>query len=189
MDKHLTRQQLIGAARGELPETAEHLAACPECRAELALISTYALAGEPPLPHAPEDWIARAAGLAQGVPVVEKLRRLLAVAVFDSWAVPSMVGVRGGATTEDRRLRFESEGMTFYLRAERQAKSWAFVAQLTGEAGRPETTLEVDKRTITPDESGLYVWSAGRPPRKISLRTGPAIIDLPELSWKKPRSS
>lgn len=188
MKLHLTRQQLIKAARGQQLSEDSHLHECSECRELVGLISNYMVAGKLHLPEAPIGWIERAIEIGNKATVGEKIRTFVARIVFDSWAMPQPLGVRGESVESDRRIRFEHEEVRFDLRVEKQTKGWAFVAQLKGNIASP-IHLEADKKKLLPDSAGLYQWSGSRPPRKITLRSDEFVIELPELTWKKPQSN
>lgn len=188
MDRHLHRKELIALAR-KLPGTAnEHLSECAECRDAVELLREFNLAGHSRLQDAPAGWIERAAALAQKRPSLEKIRKAVAAIVFDSWATPQPVGVRGQATVGERRLRFEADRFTFDLRAEQLPGEWAFVAQVTSESLPLDSfALSTEKKELNADTAGFFQWTAARPPKKILLRSDDTEIEIPELSWKKNR--
>lgn len=183
---HLTRQQIIEAARGQEVTVSDHLRECAECSELVSLISTYLVAGKLHLPDAPIGWVQRAIEIGKSSAVFDQIKSFVARVVFDSWAMPQPVGVRGESVESDRRMRFESEEIRFDLRAEKQTRGWAFVAQVKGQSKSP-IQLEADKKKLLPDSAGLYQWSGSRPPRKITLRSDEFVIELPELTWKKPQ--
>ncbi len=188
MNMHLTRQQIIEAARGQQVTSPDHLLECAECRGLVSLMSTYFVAGKLHLPDAPIGWVERAIGIAEKSAVAEQIKSFVARVIFDSWAMPQPVGVRGDSVESDRRIRFESEDVRFDLRAEKQTRGWAFVAQVKSQSDLP-IQLEADKKKLLPDSAGLYQWSGTRPPRKITLRSDEFVIELPELTWKKPQAN
>ncbi|MBK7092257.1 MAG: hypothetical protein IPH59_11165 [bacterium] len=188
MKLHLTRQQLIKAARGQQVTVSGHLQECAECRELVSLLSNYLVAGKLHLPNAPTGWVERAIEIGSKSPLSEKIKSFVARIVFDSWAMPQPLGVRGESVESDRRIRFEHEGVRFDLRVEKQTKGWAFVAQIKGNIDST-IHLEADKKKLLPDSAGLYQWSGSRPPRKITLRSDEFVIELPELTWKKPQSN
>lgn len=186
MERHLTRQELIQAAQQQEVSKNGHVAECVECRELIELLRVFQVAGKLHLPDAPAGWTERAVAIGQGHSLGEKVRATVARLAFDSWAMPQAVGVRGSSVESDRRLRFETSELLFDLRAEQQAKGWAFVAQVR-KAGTPVVIL-ADKKKLLPDHTGLYQWSSTRPPRKITLRSDDMVVELPELTWKKPQS-
>lgn len=188
MDRHLHRKELIALARKQTGSTNEHLSECDECREAVELLRKFDLAGHSRLQDAPPGWIDRAAALAQKQPALEKIRKAVAALVFDSWTTPQPVGVRGQATVGERRLRFEAEQFAFDLRAEQLPEEWSFVAQVTSKS-LPSSSfaLSVEKKEMTADTAGFFQWTAGRPPKKILLRSDDTEIEIPELSWKKNR--
>lgn len=188
MDKHLSRKELIKAARKNgFPETG-HLANCEQCRDEILLLREYNMVNQKPLPNAPQAWIKKAIDIAGEVGAGQRIKHLLAKVVFDSWQMPYPVGVRGEQSLSDRRIRFEAKDIGLDLRAEKYEGSWSFVAEINGEniAGS-EVILEADKRKYIPGKTGLYQWSSKRAPKNIKLHSRNSIIELPELKWQKPR--
>lgn len=188
MKLHLTRQQLIKAARGQEVTASAHLQECTECRELVSLLSNFFVAGKLHLPAAPIGWIERAIEIGNGAKLGEKIRSFVARIVFDSWAMPQPLGVRGESVESDRRIRFEHDGVRLDLRVEKQTRGWAFVAQVKSDTNVP-VQLEADKKKLLPDSAGLYQWSGSRPPRKIALRSAGFVIELPELTWKRPQSN
>jgi hypothetical protein len=90
---------------------------------------------------------------------------------------------------DDRRLRFESAGISLDLRAERQKKGWFFMARATGKnIDKSMAILNVDRKTLIADRNGFYEWSSNRPPKNLSLVSEKFSIQIPEIVWKKPRS-
>jgi hypothetical protein len=188
MDCHLDRKELIALARKLPSSTNQHLSECTECREEVELLRKFNVAGYSRLQDAPAGWIERAVALVQKQHSLEKIRKAVAALVFDSWEAPQPIGVRGQASIGERRLRFEAEQFTFDLRAEQLPGEWAFVAQVTSESLPPGNfALTVEKKELTADTAGFFQWTAGRPPRKILLRSDDTEIEIPELSWKKNR--
>jgi hypothetical protein len=78
--------------------------------------------------------------------------------------------------------------MALDLRAERQDQTWGFVACVTKDSEVVSSViLEAEKQKLSADHEGLYQWTAKKPPRKISLRWGELVVDIPELTWKRPQ--
>lgn len=125
----------------------------------------------------------RAKQIAMKSSPVATIRKMLATLAFDSWAQPMPVGVRGGATMEQRRMRFESESVMIDLRAERQKSEWTFVAQVSG-VHRDDVLFTADKQTLTLDEFGICQWSNDKPPKRLAVVTETLTIELPGLTWK-----
>ncbi|MFH2056975.1 MAG: hypothetical protein ABIJ61_13535 [bacterium] len=189
MTKHPDRNELIRAARGEGALLQEHLESCQECRLLVELLRTYQVEGELPLPHAPQTWRSRAAAIFQAPGVKAKVKSVLAKLIFDSWATPQPAGVRGLSSAAERRLRFESAEILFDLRAERFERGWAFVAQVTPKVILPAPLiLEIGKKREVDAENDLYEWTDPKPPRKISLKSGDLVVQLPELKWRTSKS-
>jgi hypothetical protein len=190
MDKHLKRDELIALARKQSDAPNPHLSECTECREAYELLKSFQMAGRSRLQDAPNGWIEAATALAQKRHVFESVKKTVAALVFDSWASPQPVGVRGQAALGERRMRFESDQVVFDIRAERLAGKWAFVAQVADKSTPPSPIdLSVDKRELQADAVGLVQWTSGRPPKKILLRSRDIEIEIPELSWKKHRPS
>jgi hypothetical protein len=187
MGKHLNRQQLIRAAQ-RLPSVPDsHLESCADCREAVDLLRAFKVHGRLSLPDAPSPWVDRAASLAGSAGFLGRVKTLIARLTFDSWAVPEVVGVRGQGALGDRRIRFESEGIILDFRAERQTDRWAFVAHVTGEvASFTGVVLQVGKKSLNADSSGLFQWTSRRPPTTVTIRAGDVCIVTPELSWKRP---
>lgn len=143
----------------------------------------YQVAGSLPLTDPPKAWVERAMKIAAGTAPLANIRTALARLVFDSWALPEPVGVRGGTATEQRRVRFESAPITVDLRAEHQKSGWSFVAQVTGiESG--QARLNADRQTLMLDDHGICQWSYQKPPKKLTVVTETLSVELPELVWK-----
>jgi len=188
MDEHLSRRELIEAAQGGESAFAEHLQQCAECRSAISLLRRFPVWGQVPLPDAPPGWIARATALAEGAGVIKKSKDALARLVFDSWAAPQPIGVRGEGTDVHRRIRFQAEPVLLDLRAEQQGSGWAFVAQLSGDkAFVADAVIEVGRRKMHADAAGFFQWSSRRPPALIIIRSGDTRIETPEVSWRPPR--
>jgi hypothetical protein len=187
MDKHYSRKELIELARASEGSESPHFGECADCRNEFEWIRRFNMAGRPRLQDAPSGWVEQAAALAQKQHSLEKIKKAAAL-VFDSWAVPQPIGVRGSATTAERRLRFSTDELTFDLRAEKLSHAWAFVAQVTTPVRSSKAfSLTSGRETIAADEAGFIQWTAARPPKKILLRTDDTEIEIPELSWKSSR--
>ena len=184
--KHLTRQQLIRAAGKKTEEFEKHLAECPDCREVVRFFSAFPVAGQIPLTEPPAAWTQKAVALVKSSEKAGVFSKLKARIVFDSWTTPQPVGIRGVNGLSHRRLRFECRDILFDLRAEKHKDSWLFIAQTASETSA-EILLKLDKKIISPEPDGLYQWQAKRPPRKITLLADKNVIELPELSWKKPR--
>ena len=145
MERHLKRQELIQAARHGGADFADHLDRCTDCADAVALLQRYSVAGRIRLPDAPVGWIENAVRLAHETSVLGRATSLVARLVFDSWLMPQPVGVRGEGLSNDRRVRFENDLVTFDLRAERERKNWSFVAHISGSPG-----VDINKNRGTP---------------------------------------
>ena len=189
MNGHLTRNELLKAIKLPVAKWPGHLAECNECRDAAVLLHSYSLAGVAHLADAPSLFIERAATIPLKKSLFENVKSIVAQLTFDSWTVAHPIGVRGEAATSDRRLRFEAEGIDFDFRAEQLKGGWAFVAQVTGASQSLErVTIQADKRELLPDSGGLFQWTANKPPKKIVLHSDDLVIEVPDLSWKKPNS-
>ena len=188
-EKHLSRQQLLQAARGE-DGSFEHLKTCRSCRQATALLREYRVAGNQYLTDAPDFLINRVIAIAGGSPAAKGARKWLAEIIFDSWSMPHPIGVRGVESLDHRRLRFNADHITVDLRAERLKSEWDFTARVSGRGIKDTPPLLLaGTKSIAPDPNGFYVWKSKRPPKKLLLHIGGAVFELPELSWKKPRAT
>jgi hypothetical protein len=189
MFEHPDRAELIKEARSGSKKFREHIKSCPECQLAFELLRVYDVAGSSPLPDPPVALTERAAAIMKPHKASQKVRAMVARLVFDSWAMPQPLGVRGGSSLDERRMRFEAEGISLDLRAERSQQEWAFVAEIIDSTGTETIpTLEVDsKRLPTAGESPVQ-WTAAKPPSKISIRSADLVIHTPELKWRKSRS-
>ena len=180
---HLTHQEMQAAAREKL--MSEHLMNCDECRQAVELLRLFPMAGRIPLAQPPQAWVKRATGIPGGAvaPVVTRLKALL---TFDSWLSPQPVGVRGSDTCNERRICCEAGPYLVDLRAEKRKSVWRMVAQLEGEHTEHAELLS-GKTTVLADRGALFQWSSSRPPGTIRIRLGEQEIELPKLSWKRPR--
>jgi hypothetical protein len=187
MVNHLSRENLIKAAKKRKLTLSGHLAECQECRRELFLLRNFTMMNRIPLQDAPASLISRAIAIASNTNSAEKSKHVLARIIFDSWSVSQPVGVRGTQSLSDRRLRYEWEGIFLDLRAEKHENMWTFVAEAGGKR-MPDSPmiLEVDKKQISTGTSGLFQWDSKRTPGTIYIRFRDMTIKLPESKWKKP---
>jgi hypothetical protein len=186
MTRPLTRKELIELAKEpeKLKQALARLSQADRLQAELFL--RYQVANEPPLPDAPAGWRQKATELGESRSAArELLGRIAATLTFDSWAT-APGGIRSVASTmEERRLRFEANGIILDIRAERRGDSWDFVAGiLQGIAGDSKISLTVGASTIKPGETGALQWSSKRLPARLTLHIDDASVDLPEIHWK-----
>jgi hypothetical protein len=190
MGKHMNRKELIDAAKKQTLPKSGHLAECQECRNAVKLLEAFPVFGALPLNDVPKAWIDRAVSIIKESGISDKIRIIKAKLVFDSWTKPQIVGVRGGNSICDRRLRFESDTISFDLRAEKREKIWTFMARASKKDIIEDTLiLAVGRQRFQADKSGIFEWQASRPPKNITLHTKTISIGLPELSWKKQRSN
>ncbi|MFH2034821.1 MAG: hypothetical protein ABIJ45_00320 [Candidatus Zixiibacteriota bacterium] len=182
----MSRKQLMEHALGRSTAMSNHLAECSECRQWLCLLKTYCMVDRSPLMDAPKSWIKKAVALAENSGSIKNRIVRVAQQIFDSWAIPIPVGVRGEKLFDDRRIRFESDGLIFDLQAIFRKNQWGFVARILGDT-EPTTVLKVDKAVIGADSTGFYQWSGKLPPKKMSLLSNKFHIKLPELKWAKPK--
>ncbi|PWB72551.1 hypothetical protein C3F09_06515 [candidate division GN15 bacterium] len=147
------------------------------------MLVRFRVAGKLVLPEPPSAWVDLAHQIAAHQSVAASLRTALARLVFDSWALPEPVGVRGGAAIEQRRVRFESSPVTVDLRAEHLKSGWAFVAQVTG-VEHGQARLNADRKVLALDEHGICQWSDPKPPKKLTVVTSTHSVELPELTWR-----
>lgn len=183
---HPTRQELIAAARTGKVWFASHLHTCVECRDLFSLFRAFPLAGEPLLQSAPSAWVARASSIAESK-VSALVRKLTASLTFDSWTLTPALGVRGPQTGK-RRLQFSVEDTTIDLQAVHKADRWQMTARVVPEQAEfTAYQLTVNRQSIFPDSQGYFVWSAARPPIRLSIRSNERIITFPKLSWGAPK--
>lgn len=186
MTKHPTRQQLIAMAQTGSGNFENHLASCKECRLLFELFCKFRVQGEPLLPDAPESWIRTAQRIGERESVAGKVRRWVADLTFDSWSANLALGVRGAAIDE-RRLRFDTDGICFDLRAEKHSGEWLFIGKIIepdSDAG--QFRLRVGRRLITADDAGYFTWSSKTPPAKFILEDDNNQIVVEDISWKRP---
>ena len=185
MTKHLSRQELIKAARTEDSSRFRHLDKCNECRDAVDLLRAFDVAGSRQLSSAPEALVEKALNIAAALRRKGKFAAKVASLIFDSWHEPLPVGVRGEAILTERRLRFEKDGIVFDLRAERHANKWSFVGMLAGDLPETHTVLlKVGGRKNRPDSTGVFHWESKRPPKSLMILLNDlTAVTLPELSW------
>ena len=185
MGKHLNRQELIEVARGRNSSHDRHLQSCRCCREAVSLMRSFEFSGRLRLEDAPSGWIKKAASIAENTGVAATARSIVARLTFDSWSAPQPVGVRDQSSICDRRIRFQAEDIVLDLRAERHRTEWAFVAQVTSEkASAAAAVIELGKKRVCADATGLFQWTSRRPLAGLTVRYGDVTITLPELSWK-----
>ncbi|MGH8015101.1 MAG: hypothetical protein ACREBV_02815 [Candidatus Zixiibacteriota bacterium] len=186
MKSHPARQELLAAIRSGENTYKEHFSVCNWCGLYFELLSKFELAGEIPFPSAPNVWVKKAVAIAAEAEKTDLLKSTIARIVFDSWAAPAAVGIRGEALVQERRLRMEAPKISFDLRAERRKNHWDFTARITDEQGKViKGTLMAGKKELKADEDGFYQWSSARPPQDFRLLTSEGEIEIPELTWKK----
>ncbi len=186
-ERHLTRKELLSAARDEQVPT-DHLSQCAECRESVSLLRSFQMAGRTPLPEPPLAWIERAAKIPESSWRSRILAQVKGVITFDSWLQPYPVGVRGQASSNERRVCCEAGPYLVDLRAEKHVDGWRMVAQLSGE--NAETARLIDGAQIVPaDPDAIFQWSATHPPSALSIQVGEKCILFPKLSWKRPRKT
>lgn len=183
----MNRQELIRAARSENSSGFNHLSECSECREVVHLLKTYDVAGRSPLSDAPNALVDRAIEIAVKPRQKENLSALVAKLIFDSWTEPVPVGVRGEALVSERRLRFETEGIVFDLRAEQHSGRWSFIGVVICSLCEASAVLlKIGRRRVRPDATGLFQWDSVHPPKALMIvLNGLTAITLPELSWRR----
>ncbi len=184
--KHLSRRELIRLARTGAGSDHPHLAGCEECREAYEVLARFhPVVGRDPLPVPPAAVIKAAKAIGRQS-AVERLVDLVANLVFDSWASPVPVGVRGPAIEANRRVHFRADDLTFELRAEKRPRGWSFVAQFSGDE---PFVLQADGDVVSADDLGVYQWQSVRPPRRLSLHSATRSIQLTGLTWKRTKPS
>ena len=147
------------------------------------MLVQFRVAGNIPLAEPPEAWVERVKQLAAHTTPAAAVRKLLATLAFDSWALPEPVGVRGSASIEQRRVRFEADPVVVDLRGERRRSGWSFVAQVSGVV-HEGAEFKADTHTLLLDEYGICQWSDEKPPTKLAVVTKSVTVELPGLTWK-----
>lgn len=191
MTKHCSREEILsGARKGALKrkESRAHLQECDECRSFWELACLFAGADSNLLAHAPTGWIEHAAALGQTRGKTRKVLETIGRLVFDSWAAPAAVGLRGDTAHATRRLAWELEEWSIELRAESATAGWEVVAQVSRD-GQPQRGIELsfgsDKAHT--DASGMAVWSGIRPPGNIIISSPDGDLHLEKVNWKTPK--
>lgn len=171
--EHLTFQQALEYLKGQLPPAEiplvqTHLAHCEICQKEVAMAQQVTQIS-PPLEQPPQTLLNR---------LTEAFRRrqtrpntrpsLPALLQFDSWSVPTPLGVRGGALRE-RQLLFNHEQYDLDLQIVKDPGSNSFqllgqllsmdddVSQLAGFEIQLLEAEEIIRRVVT-DELGQFVF-------------------------------
>lgn len=188
MDNHMTRQQLLTAGTVAEDQWPDHLRTCQVCQQALIMLQQFPLVGRLHLPEPPEAWVKKAKALAAPGAVTTLVTKLVGRLAFDSWLLPSPAGVRGGAATSDRRLRYEVDPVILDIRIERRGKIWSSVAQISGTGGK-SVNLLINGRVIPLGTGGMAQQSGSQPPRHISLQVDDQTVELPEVSWRNRRTS
>ena len=187
MDEHLSRKEIIAAARRTDGKFSAHLQNCPECRREVELFREYFMAGRAPLTNAPQALIEKAVMIPDSGSRIRAAAEKLVSLVFDSWAAPQPIGVRGEQSVDERRLRFRIDDMFLDLRGEKHSRGWNFIAELlAAEISFVQIEFKANDKIITADQTGLFQWSSKSAPRKITLRVQDHEYIFPELTWKRP---
>ncbi|MDF1545363.1 MAG: hypothetical protein P1R58_09700 [bacterium] len=180
----MTRDELLALIQGSSRAAEKHVSECDDCRTAYELLAEYGRTDGVHLSEPPSSWVKRAVAIYGSGSAPQVKKRLVAHQVFDSWVSNSLVGVRGRATTDHRRVEFEAAGIHLSLRAERQTDGWSLIAQVKGNDNEP-AELRCSRRKHCPDDDGLFQWVSKRPPRTITLHVGDRLIELPELKWTK----
>ncbi|MFQ5608322.1 MAG: hypothetical protein ACE5GA_10275, partial [Candidatus Zixiibacteriota bacterium] len=181
------------AATGVNLTTAREISKDPALRVELELLKEFQFAGQNTLTSAPQELLQKALSIAKEpagrrrTGAVGRIREIIGDISFDSWVMPSPVGVRSAGELGERRLRLEAEGLKLDLRAEKGAGGWDFVGRISGPLAERELFVAlIGARRISPADAGFYQWSSSRGPRTISLRSEHSHITFTGLSWSKP---
>jgi hypothetical protein len=182
---HLTRGQLLDAARKGSAVFTEHLKVCKECAKAVDLLTRYPVSGCLQLPDPPSGWVSKAIEIPRARSMSASLRQLVGALVFDSWLAPAVAEVRGVGSHGNRRLKFEAEDIALDMRAEDHGANWSFVAHVSGPAVG-ESVIRCDGREMNPDAHGLFQWESPRPPKKLSVQTPLVTMEISSIRWKKP---
>lgn len=185
MSRKYNRQELINLIKSGKLSKKEISELVEEDKLYAEILQNFLLGDEIQFYDAPEPIIQKAEALG------EKRERysvenLVFSLILDSWKSPMAAGVRGTATSKDRRLRFEFGKSLLDIRAEKQDKKWYFVAEITGVDSAEDIVIFVDKIKVSVNELGYFEWTSVTPPKALKMQIGSnEPIDLPELSWKK----
>lgn len=182
---HPSREELIRSLTQDDVLVKEHLEECDDCRALYEYLTGFPVAGKAQLADAPEEWVSRAEKIPRTISERITVRAIPASILFDSWHTAAPAGVRTIGASSERRLRYESEGVQFDLRAERTGRQWHCIGHLTSTSTDiSEFRVEVHNRPIELNDDGFFQWSSATPPRHVRLLSDDLVIDLPEISWK-----
>ncbi len=184
MPKRSRRTELIQAVREGTLDKKALAQLSEEDRAFAELLLQYPVAGRDRLIDAPAALIARAAA----IPAESKRRLadLLPKLTFDSWAQPAAAGVRGAATTEDRRLRYEIGSVVLDIRGEKESEGWFFTARVTEAEGSRHWTLRVGRQEVDANDQGFFEWHSQRAPQSLELfNDAGEQVKLPKLVWTR----
>lgn len=166
----------------------QHLQQCPECHLALQLLQSFPVSGRLPLTSAPDTLVARAVAIPSEKVKYSVIGRLVEAAtlLFDSWASPVPVGVRGGQRTS-RRLRFSAIDCELDLQLSRDARGWHCTARAVSvsRADLSGFAIKIGRQTYLPDSSGFVTWTSLRPPQLVSVVDGSAVVLQAAVNWDR----
>jgi len=184
MPKRSRRAELIRAVREGTLDLKALAQLSDEDRAFAELLMQYPVAGRDRLIDAPDAVIARAAAIPAGKK--GRLTDLLPKLVFDSWAQPLAAGVRGAATTDDRRLRYEFGPIVLDIRGEKDPDGWFLTARVSQTDTPRNWTLKVGRQEVGSNDQGFYEWHSPRAPQSLELLSDDGEqVKLPKLVWTR----
>lgn len=185
--EHLERAHLVSgkviAAKGQ-----SHLDECDYCSSLRSLLKYFNTPGAKQLSLTPR--ITREAAYDIGAnqkprQVRSRFHQLAAKMEFDSWALPAVSGVRTSSVIPARQMRFETDGATVDLRAERIGERWSFVAEVKSQVSEQEFVVFTGKKKIAPNSLGMFEWESLRPPKQLTFKSDLLEITIPDISWQR----
>lgn len=184
MEKHLTRKQLIEAAKAQTDYYNEHLEKCNECQFLYKIFNKIDAGNQQIFSHAPNNILTRAMLIPERSVLKKKLKKLKAIISFDSWIGQPALKVRN-TELNTRRLSITCGDISLDLQASRKRSNWQFIAKINDEVpfknSYIKTTSEIN---IYPDEDGFFIWNEKTPPKELSLIVDDKLITIPKLKWK-----
>jgi hypothetical protein len=185
MPKNLTRMEMLALLRQKRQGDIDLSYLNSDDRELLELMETFYVADDEPLLEAPAPLLNRVKAIPGNKRSLKDVIQEVGRLVFDSWAMPGPVGVRGSEAAAERRLQFEAADLKVDLRAERDNDRWNFVARISSEGRNTDSvSLQSGKRKHSADPEGYIHWSGKRPPRTLKVHTDREVISLPEISWQ-----
>lgn len=184
MEKHLTRKQLIEAAKAQSDYFNEHLKKCNECQFLYKIFNRIDPGNQQIFSHAPNNILTRAMLIPERSVLKKKLKKLKAIISFDSWVGQPALKVRN-AELNTRRLSITCGDISLDLQASRKRSSWQFVAKISDDVPSKNSYIKTASDiNIYPDEDGFIIWNEKIPPKELTLIVDGQHIKIPNLKWK-----